>query len=134
MNYKKLLAKMSLEEKVGQLFQIGFDGTEVTPEVKEMIEEYHVGGIIYFRRNIESLEQIAHLSNQLQELACNKEGGVPLLISTDQEGGTVTRLTGGTHFPGNMTLGAAGSPELAGKAGRAIGQELKAVEIGRAHV
>lgn len=120
----KLLSQMSLEKKVGQLFQIGFYGTEVTPELREMILKYNVGGIIYFRRNIESLEQIAQVSNELHRLAQEKEDGIPLLISTDQEGGTVTRLTGATHFPGNMALGATGEVELARQVGQAVAREL----------
>lgn len=87
MNLEKILSEMTLEEKVGQLFQIGFDGIVVTPEMKEMIENYRPGGIIYFRRNIQSPEQVASLSNRLQKLAINRDGGVPLMISTDQEGG-----------------------------------------------
>ncbi len=125
----RLLKKMTLEEKVGQLFQIGFTGTTVTPEIKEMIEDYHIGGVIYFRRNISSLEQVTRLSNELQRLAMEKESGVPLFISTDQEGGIVTRLTGGTHFPGNMALGAAGDIELARKAGQAVARELRGAGI-----
>ena len=106
---------MTLEEKVGQMFQVGFTGIEVTSGIKEMIENYHVGGVIYFKRNIKSLEQISNLSNKLQILSRNKRIGLPLLMSTDQEGGMVNRLTGGTHFPGNMVLGAAKKSSLAKK-------------------
>ncbi|MBU4346407.1 MAG: beta-N-acetylhexosaminidase [Candidatus Omnitrophica bacterium] len=120
---------MTLKEKVGQIFQIGFDGKTVTPEIKGMIENYHIGGIIYFRRNIHLLQQIANLSNELQMVAMNRRLKLPLIISTDQEGGVVTRLTEGTHFPGNMTLGAARNAELARNAGQAIAGELKAVGI-----
>lgn len=125
----KLLMQMSLEEKVGQLFQIGFYGTEVTPELRELVQKYHIGGIIYFRRNIESLEQITQVSNELQRLAQEKEGGFPLLISTDQEGGIVTRLTGATHFPGNMALGATRDVELSRKVGQTVARELLGVGI-----
>ena len=125
---EEIIENMSLEEKVGQLFQIGFSGQEVTSEVKEMITEYNVGGIIYFSRNIESPAQVAQLSNNLQELAVENEG-IPLMISADQEGGTVTRLNGGTHFPGNMALGATRDNNLAYKAGQATAGELKNVGI-----
>lgn len=122
---------MTLKEKVGQLFQIGFDGNTVTPEIKEMIENYHIGGIIYFQPNIYSLQQVANLSNELQMLSVNQELGLPLIISTDQEGGIVNRLTGagGTHFPGNMALGATRDAVLSRKVGQAIARELKAVGI-----
>ncbi len=126
---KDKLAGMSLEEKVGQLFQIGFTGKEVTSLVKEMIEDYHVGGIIYFRRNIESPEQTARLSGGLQEIAENTEPGLPLIISTDQEGGTVTRLRSATHFPGNMTIGAAADEDLSFTAGKSLAGELNYMGI-----
>lgn len=129
MNLEKILSEMTLEEKVGQLFQIGFDGIVVTPEIKEMIENYRPGGIIYFRRNIQSPEQVASLSNRLQKLAINRDGGVPLMISTDQEGGIVTRLTGITHFPGNMTLGATKNLSLARMVGQTVAQELKTLGV-----
>ena len=126
-----LLSKMTLKEKVGQILQIGFNGKTVTPEIKGMIEDYHVGGIIYFQRNIYSLKQAANLSNELQMLSVNQELGLPLIISNDQEGGIVNRLTGagGTHFPGNMVLGATRDAVLSRKMGRAIAQELKVVGI-----
>ncbi|GAH77293.1 unnamed protein product, partial [marine sediment metagenome] len=126
---KKLLSGMTLEEKIGQMFQVGFNGKKVTSDIKEMIEDYYVGGIIYFRRNIESLQQVSSLSNKLQILSARKRPGLPLAISTDQEGGMVNRLAGGTHFPGNMVLGAARKSSLAERAGRAIAGQLKAVGI-----
>ena len=124
------LYQMSLEEKIGQMFQIGFSGTKIIPEVEEMIKNYHVGGIIYFRRNIESLRQLSELSNELQKFSVNHRPGLPLIISTDQEGGIVHRLIGGgTHFPGNMTLGATKDVGLAKKMGQVVANELKAVGI-----
>lgn len=128
-NIKHLLNLMSLEEKVGQLFHIGFPGKTVTNEIKEMIENYHIGGIIYFRRNIDSMEQVALLSNLLQKLALKNNIDLPLFISTDQEGGTVIRLKGATHFPGQMAIGATYREKLAEEAGRTIAQELKSVGI-----
>lgn len=121
MSIRQIISEMSLEEKVGQLFQIGFTSITITPEIKEMINKYHVGGIIYFSRNIESPKQVATLSRDLQETA-----KIPLLISTDQEGGIVTRFSGATHFPGNMTLGATGDAELAFQTGETVARELKA--------
>ncbi|SIQ18801.1 beta-N-acetylhexosaminidase [Halanaerobium kushneri] len=123
------IAEMSLEEKVGQLFQIGFSGPQVDSKIKDMIENYHIGGVIYFSRNIENPAQTAELSNQLQELAVNSGAKLPLFISADQEGGTVTRLKGATHFPGNMALGAANNKEFAYLAGEAVGDELKNLGI-----
>ena len=126
---KKLISKMTLEEKIGQMFQVGFVGTKVTSGISEMIKDYHIGGIIYFRRNIKSLRQVFKLSNELQAISINQRVGLPLMISTDQEGGIVHRLIGGTHFPGSMVLGATKNTELAERMGQAIAKELKTVGI-----
>jgi len=126
---EKLISEMNIEEKVGQMFQVGFTGTKVTSEILEMIKDYHIGGIIYFRRNIKSLVQVFKLSNELQAISINQRVGLPLMISTDQEGGIVHRLIGGTHFPGSMVLGATKNTELAERMGQAIAKELKTVGI-----
>ncbi|MFW6267304.1 MAG: beta-N-acetylhexosaminidase [Halanaerobium sp.] len=123
------IAAMSLEEKVGQLFQVGFSGSTVNDEIKDLIENYHIGGVIYFSRNIKNPAQTAELSNNLQQLALDSGSGFPLFISADQEGGTVTRLKGATHFPGNMALGAAQSKNLTEEVAQATASELKNLGI-----
>ena len=125
MSINDIIDRMTLAEKIGQLFQVGFSDTTPNDHIRDMIKNYHVGGVIYFSRNIKNLQQTAKLSNKLQELALNTGSKIPLFISADQEGGIVTRLNGGTHFPGNMALGAAGSGDLARKAGKATATELK---------
>ncbi|MFW5787660.1 MAG: beta-N-acetylhexosaminidase [Halanaerobiales bacterium] len=129
MKIEEVIEDMSLKQKVGQLFQVGFSGTEITSEIEELIKEDYIGGIIYFSRNIENPVQLAELSNKLQRIAMESDLGIPLILSADQEGGIVTRLQGGTHFPGNMTIGASRLPEMARKAGKATARELKAAGI-----
>lgn len=126
---ESLIKSMSLEEKVGQFFQIGFMGTYVTEDIKKMIEENFIGGIIYFNRNIESIQQLADLSNQLQNIAISNSSGLPLFISTDQEGGIVNRLKGATHFPGQMAIAATQSVELAKTVAKASARQLKAAGL-----
>lgn len=41
---EKLISEMNIEEKVGQMFQVGFSGVEITSGISEMIKDYHVGG------------------------------------------------------------------------------------------
>ncbi|MFP4199157.1 MAG: beta-N-acetylhexosaminidase, partial [Halanaerobium sp.] len=101
----------------------------VDSEITDMIENYHIGGVIYFSRNIKNPAQTAELSNNLQQLALDSGSGFPLFISADQEGGTVTRLKGATHFPGNMALGAAQSKNLTEKVAQATASELKNLGI-----
>ncbi|HSQ51208.1 MAG TPA: glycoside hydrolase family 3 N-terminal domain-containing protein, partial [Nitrospiraceae bacterium] len=49
---------MTLREKIGQLFMVGFVGTSVTPDLASLIKEYKPGGVILFSRNLECVEQI----------------------------------------------------------------------------
>ncbi|WP_042459405.1 beta-N-acetylhexosaminidase [Neobacillus dielmonensis] len=119
-----------LRKKVGQLLVAGFKGTAASEEIKELIREHHVGGIILFGRNIGTPQDILNLTSELQREA--KEAGheQPLLICIDQENGVVRRLgEGATIFPGAMLLGATGQPENAYQIGLATGKELKALGI-----
>ncbi len=108
----------------------GFSGKEITPEIKSLIKDHHLGSIILFGRNIGTPEEVLKLTTELQRIA--KEAGhkQPLLICTDQENGAVRRLGEGTTvFPGAMLLGATHSSENANKVGMATGKELKALGI-----
>jgi beta-N-acetylhexosaminidase len=122
---------MSLEQRIGQLLMIGFDGTVVDAELRRMITDYHIGGIILFARNVGSPEQVARLTNELQTIAL--ESGHPgLFIAIDQEGGRVARLTettGFTEFPSAMALTATCDPENARRMAAAMAAEMRAVGI-----
>ena len=60
---------MSIREKVGQLLMIGFQGTKLSSEFIDQLQEYRPGGVILFSRNLVDAEQIAQLTNSLQELS-----------------------------------------------------------------
>ena len=83
------MAAMTTEEKVGQLLTVGFYGTQAGEEARSYIQDYHVGGLILFGRNVESAQQLVDLTNGLKALAGD---GIPLFLSIDQEGGTVERM------------------------------------------
>lgn len=120
----------NLEKKIGRLLVIGFSGKTVPTYLKEMIHNYHIGGIILFGRNIGTPDEIAALTTDLQKEAKAAGYEYPLLICVDQENGVVRRLGGGaTIFPGAMALGATDHPENAYKVGVATGKELKALGI-----
>ncbi|WP_251548858.1 beta-N-acetylhexosaminidase [Neobacillus muris] len=119
-----------LRKRIGQLLVVGFKGTTASEEIKELIREHHVGGIILFGRNIGTPQEILNLTNELQAEAKNAGHQRPLLICIDQENGVVRRLgEGATIFPGAMLLGATDHPENAYQAGLATGKELKALGI-----
>lgn len=135
---------MSLEQKVGQLFVTYAYGPAAdsahpknlaefgvaTPA--EVVRKYHLGGVIYFNwtDSFANPKQVAALSNGLQRAAMSSGARLPLLISTDQEQGVVTRFSSpATLFPGSMALGAARDAGLARQAAEITGRELRAVGI-----
>ena len=125
-----MIAEMTIEEKVGQLIMVGFDGTQASEAIETHIRERFVGGVVLFSRNIKSPQQTAELTNQLQQVASATARQIPLFIGIDQEGGWVIRLKeGATVLPGNMALGATNSTELAERAGEITAVELAAVGV-----
>ncbi|MFC4551076.1 MULTISPECIES: beta-N-acetylhexosaminidase [Halorussus] len=121
------VSSMALDEKVGQLFVAGFDGTTPTAEIEGLIAERRLGGIIYFSRNVDSPDQLRDLSRTLQGFV--PDDAPPLLVSIDQEGGRVARLAWGTEQPSAMAFGATADPALARHAGEAVGHELRSLGI-----
>lgn len=116
---------MTLKDKIGQLFMLGFMGTSVSKQWTRIMTEYQPGGIILFARNLDSRDQIVRLTNELQ-----KRVHVPLLIAIDQEGGRVSRLPKGfTIFPPAETVGQSQSTKLAYAAAATIAKELRAVGV-----
>jgi beta-N-acetylhexosaminidase len=98
------MMKLTDEQMAGQRLMVGFDGTDLNTDVKFLIKNLHVGGLILFRRNIASPEQVRHLCLSSQEYA--RSCGEPaLFIAIDQEGGTVARLKSPfTEFSGNAHM------------------------------
>lgn len=140
------LVRMTLEEKVGQLFVQNVYGKDATtPDARniplygvaspaEVVKKYHLGGVIYFAwtDSVQNPQQIAGLSNGLQTAALSQDSKVrvPLGISIDQEMGVVTRIgPPATQFPGNMALGAGRSAADARTAAGITGQELRALGV-----
>lgn len=128
----RLVQQMTLEERVAQLFLIGFFGTDLPPALAEWIVRRGLGGLILFTRNVVSHTQVRALTSAAQAAAQASRQGLPLAIAADQEGGTVTRLAeaaGFTHLPGAMALGAADDPTLTYRCARVTGAEMRAVGI-----
>ncbi|MFC9159348.1 glycoside hydrolase family 3 protein [Streptomyces fungicidicus] len=145
---RALISRMTLEEKVGQLFVMRVYGHSATdPDqadidanlkeigvrtAAEMLARYRVGGIIYFAwaHNTRDPHQIADLSNGIQKASLGLPRGLPVLVSTDQEHGIVARVgEPATLFPGAMAVGAGGSRADARTLGRIAGLELRALGI-----
>ena len=148
---EQILAKMNLDQKVGQLLwthvygdsaddttyasdnQAIFGSGVSTPA--QAVKKYHLGGVLYFNwaHNFSSentdVTKVAALSNGLQA-AAKADGNVPLGITIDQEGGMVSRVGApATIFPGNMALGATGNQALAYSQGQVLGCEMRSLGI-----
>ncbi|MFQ6147187.1 glycoside hydrolase family 3 protein [Streptomyces seoulensis] len=145
---RSLISRMTLEEKVGQLFVMRVYGHSATaPDqadidanlgeigvrtAAELVAKYRVGGIIYFTwaHNTRDPRQIADLSNGIQRASLAQPRGLPVLVATDQEHGIVCRIGApATLFPGAMAVGASGSVSDARTLGRISGAELRAMGV-----
>lgn len=128
-NAAAILGNMTLEEKIGQLLIVGFPQETDEDAIDEYINDFKVSGFILFNRNYKDFDSLYKLVNDLKEKN-SLRNPLPLFISIDEEGGTVSRLPkGGTHFPDARLVGAAEDPELTYNTGKVIGRELKASGI-----
>ncbi|MCL2412196.1 MAG: hypothetical protein FWC97_11200, partial [Treponema sp.] len=169
-----LMGKMNLRQKVGQLMVFGFCGTSITPDVVELIQKYHIGGLRISNRlrcltisnDIKPGEQpdestkrslvkssgknrdyaliknctsataaeYAGVLNKLRSYALDREHGVPLHFTVDQEGnGNDDMLFGQRLFPGPMGLAASGDTDLIYRTALAIGKQVKALGVNMMH-
>lgn len=107
----KTVASMSQTEKLGQMVMIGIQGTKVDDDSLYMLNQYHMGGVILFDRNMDSPEQVKQLTSDLQAQSNEK---VPLFIGIDEEGGDVVRMAEKlTPPPSQKEIGATGDIEQA---------------------
>lgn len=130
---REQLEKMSLEEKAGQVLflalrrnQEGRPLQQLGNDEKTMLNTIQPGGIILFNENIHDNEQVKNLIVEMQAAA-----GIPLFMAVDQEGGRVSRLTGGEMIfpetPSARELGQTGDVDNALEVGKLLGRELKAL-------
>ena len=128
------ISKLTLEQKIGQMFLVSFDGTAVSQETKEHFLRSCFGNYIYFSKNLADYRSIRALSDSLQDVA-KEICGIPAFISVDQEGGMVARVrTGSTHFPSGMAVTASGIPlETVEYMGELVGEGLKNLGININH-
>ncbi|UNI18334.1 Beta-N-acetylhexosaminidase [Purpureocillium takamizusanense] len=121
---------MSLQSRrkaVGQLFAVGFHGTEINEDIRTLIRDYGVGAIVLFKRNVRDADQLRGLSQGLQSIAMEAGHSQPLFIGIDQENGLVTRISPpvAAQMPGPMSLGATGSLESTHAVAVATGEMLR---------
>ena len=104
----------------------GFTGHSAPDDLRRLIAEFDLAGVIYFARNISEPAQVAEMSREVAGLSRDW----PLWISVDQEGGRVARLKAPfTEWPPAITLGRSGDEQLAVRFATALAAELRAVGI-----
>ncbi|RKY81430.1 hypothetical protein DRQ07_04090 [candidate division KSB1 bacterium] len=122
---EKIFEKMSLEEKIGQMFMIGFFGETLSPTVRKFIDLQNIGFIDIFARNISSVEQATALMNEI-----HKQAKIPPMIFTDQEGGIVCQFAELTStFANHMGLAATGNPAFTELAAEIMAEDLDLMGI-----
>jgi beta-N-acetylhexosaminidase len=118
------MSPAALRRQIGQLLVAGFNGHQISPELRSLAKEFGLGGIILFARNVGEPEQVAEVCFEASRLTPD----LPPWVSVDQEGGRVARLKAPfTEWPPMATLGRSGDSRLAERFARALAAELKAV-------
>ncbi len=126
----QLMQGMSLEEKIWQMMFVTPEdickiGTVIQAgeTTKQALQDYPIGGLIYFAKNIENREQ---LSQMLKNTAGYSK--IPPFLAIDEEGGRVSRLgdahVGTTKHPPMAEIGATQDPKKAEEIGITLGKEL----------
>lgn len=126
-----ILAQMSLEDKVSQMFSApiyGYFLNEDHPDHRlslDLVERFHIGGFIFFQGSPYSQ---VNLINELQD-----KSSLPLLMSQDLEWGAGMRVRQTTTFPSMMALGATGDTKLVYAMARVIAEEVRTLGIHQAY-
>lgn len=108
---------------IGQLFIIGFDGTEMSPRIASLLQKVQPAGVILFARNIAAPKQTYQLLRE-----CQKHVATPLFTCVDLEGGSVDRFRKVLGpAPSPAAAFATGERELFRKHGRVIGENCRAL-------
>src|SRR3954469_16418740 len=116
----------TLRREIGQLLIAGFNGHQLSPELRALAREFGLGGVILFARNVDQPEQVAELAFDAARLTPE----LPCWVSIDQEGGRVARMKAPfTTWPPMATLGRSGDVRLAERFATALASELRAVGI-----
>jgi len=143
---ERILAAMSVEQRVGQVFMVDFLGSKVEPDspIVSLIRDYHVGAVYltWLNGNVTNdpgtPTQLARLTNSLQQLACENTRlpsvaeCIPLLVAMDHEGDGYPRThlrREATAIPSTMAIGATWSQTDAEAVGQVVGRELAAVGV-----
>lgn len=122
---KQQISRMSLDDKIGQMLIAGIQGYEIDNNTKQLEEKYKVGGFIVLGENVKSTPQLLKLINSIKEKNINSK--IPLFISVDEEGGSITRMPKEfTKLPTNKVIGNLNNEKFSYEIGKNIADEIKA--------
>lgn len=132
---QRALSHMTIQEKIGQMFIVNielldpadpasYEYQKITKKMKETLNNYPVGGVIFFSRNIQTRKQTKTFIQRLQATS-----RYPMFISVDEEGGEIARVGNNpkmktTKFPAMAKIGATGDETKAFEVGDTIGREI----------
>jgi beta-N-acetylhexosaminidase len=122
---EEILDGLSLDEKIGQMVFAGIEGERLTPESKRLINQYKIGGIIFYEGNISTPGQTVSLINQIKTE--NHNNPLPLFLGIDEEGGRITRLPASVmKHPSNQHIGQVNDGQYAYDLGELLGKKINA--------
>jgi beta-N-acetylhexosaminidase len=129
MKYKQLaslyVSHMTLDEELGQLIMVEYADTYYSPDLDTMISQLHAGGVIMYEFQMTSFDQTKHDIALMQQHA-----KIPLLISTDEEGGEIHRLLNiYPPRPSAISIYETGDPNVAAQQGHRVAHDLLALGI-----
>ena len=84
------LDELTIEEKIGQMIMVGMNTNKVTQAIEDLILKYKIGGVLLYRKNFQTYDEMINLINKIKTLG--KQNKVPIWIAIDQEGGRVNRM------------------------------------------
>lgn len=117
------IEKLSLKEKIGQMVMIGMDTNYITDRIKDMIINYKIGGIILYRKNFATYQDMINLIKELKQI--NQVNKVPLFIAIDQEGGRVNRMPKELkNLPSANLIASIGGEQMVAEAANITGEVL----------
>jgi beta-N-acetylhexosaminidase len=115
-----------IEARLGELLVIGLPGTEMTPELHERLLAIRPAGVIFFAKNLPEAGAAARFARAAHEALGSPD--LPALVSIDEEGGPVSRLSGFWEVPPSpRAVAASGGPPLVRDLAHRTGQRLRAL-------
>ena len=124
-----IMSGMSLEEKIGQMLVVTFNGTDMNDSLRSLMQDVKPGGIILMGDNYSTVSRTKKLISEFKSLS-----SVPLIVSTDQEGGRVQRMqkitdVKPTYITDMYSLGNTKDETLAYQVGKVMALEMRTLGI-----